>query len=131
MSCSIIRKVVTLITVYGAQRLLHNYGPISYKTKMRRLVRLVSSDTDIRFDNMDERQQSVFAPFVHMSIEMRKRRTGIRSARFRAHTRAGRVVPISELVSGALTQNRSSLDLDLPPLPGMPHCGSCTIRTSP
>jgi len=65
-------KVVTLITVYGAQRLLHNYGPISFKTKMRRLVRLASPDADIRFDNTDERQQSVFVPFVHMSIEMSK-----------------------------------------------------------
>jgi hypothetical protein len=65
-------KVVTLITVYGAQRLLHNYGPISFKTKMGRIVRLVSPDADIRFDNIDERRQSVFAPFVHMSSEMRK-----------------------------------------------------------
>jgi hypothetical protein len=52
----------------------------------------------------------------------------------RARARARQVVPISELVFGALTQNRGSLE----PCLGFgrdcrdrPHCGSCTIRYKP
>ena len=40
-------------------------------------------------------------------------------------------MPISELVFGTLTQNRSSLEpsLGFAASAGTPHCGSCTIRT--
>jgi hypothetical protein len=45
-----------------------------------------------------------------------------------ARARARRVVPISELVFGALTQNRSSLEPGLPPIPdARPREGACRM----
>jgi hypothetical protein len=51
-----------------------------------------------------------------------------------ARARARRVVPMSELLFGTLTQNQSSLEPSLVfcrDRRQAAHCGSCTIRTSP